>query len=264
MKKYNAIIIDDEMRACEALKNLIEQYCPDINICGLANSGNEGWSLLESHKVEFLFLDISMPREDGFMFLRSLSSDHYGVIFVTAHQEYALRALKANAVDYLLKPVNPFELQEAVEKAISNYELRQGKAEERAIYHESLENLHTHIQSGIAPIARITVAEQSGFRLVTVADIMYLEADDNYTVISLGSNNKIIATRTLGEFEKVLDSPEFFRIHKSTIINMNYLIGFSNAQGNFAELKDGTQLVISRRKIVEFRERIKHFSFSID
>jgi len=264
MKEYSAVIIDDEKNIREALSILLSQYCPDIHICGIAGSAAEGRKLLENNKVDFIFLDISMPKEDGFAFLRSIPGNTYGVIFATAYQEYALRALKANAVDYLLKPINPFELQEAVKKAIYNHELRRNFSNIQEVYSQSLNNLHEHLQSKNNVVTRLTIPEQSGFRLVNVAEVIYLQADDNYTVLHLAGNQKIIATRTLGEFEKILEGPEFFRIHKSTIINLNFLAGYSSFQGNFAELKDGSRLDISRRKLPEFRDKVKHYSISID
>jgi len=264
MKKYNAIIVDDEIQTCEGINNLIAQYCPEIHVCGLAGSAEDGRILLKRFSVDFLFLDISMPNEDGFMFLQSLTPSNYGVIFVTAYQEYALRAIKASAIDYLLKPVNPYELQEAVAKSIRNYELRQSKTQEREVYYESLGNLQTHLNSRGAFITKLTVNELSGFQIVDVADIVYLEADDNYTILNLANKKQIVATRTLGEFEKIFEGTQFYRIHKSAIINMNYLAGFSNLEGSFAELKNGKRIEISRRKVLEFRERVKHFSISID
>jgi len=145
MKEYAAIIIDDEKNIREALVILLGQYCPEIHVCGTAASASEGRKLLDSEDVDFIFLDISMPREDGFAFLRSIPGNNYGVIFATAHQEFALRALKANAIDYLLKPINPFELKEAVNKAISYHELRLNHKEVREVYHQSLDNLQDHI-----------------------------------------------------------------------------------------------------------------------
>jgi two-component system LytT family response regulator len=264
MKQYSAIIIDDEKNIREALSILLSQYCPEIHVCGIAGSASEGRNLLENNRVDFIFLDISMPKEDGFAFLRSIPSNSYGVIFATAYQEHALRALKANAVDYLMKPINPFELQEAVQKAIYNHELRQRYSENQKVYSQSLNNLHEHLQSKNGLVTKLTIPEQSGFRLVNVPDLIYLQADDNYTVLHLTGNQKIVATRTLGEFEKILDGQEFFRIHKSTIINLTFLAGYSSFQGNFAELKDGSLLNISRRKLSEFRERVKQYSISID
>ena len=264
MNEFKAIIIDDEKNIREALSTLLGQYCPEIKVCGVAGSASEGRQLLENNKVDFIFLDISMPKEDGFAFLRSIPSNKYGIIFATAYQEYALRALKANAVDYLLKPINPFELQEAVKKAIYYLELRRKNSETRDVYDQSLNNLNDHMQTRNSPLTKLTISEQSGFRIVNVSELMYLQADDNYTVLYLTGHQKIMATRTLGEFEKMLEGPEFFRIHKSTIINLNYLVAYSNFQGNFAELKDGARLVISRRKLSEFREKIKHYSITVD
>jgi two-component system LytT family response regulator len=155
------------------------------------------------------------------------------------------------------------ELREAVSKAIHYHELRKNKAEVRSIYHESLDNLHDQVHSENKHIEKITIAEQFGFRMVKVADLMYLQADSNYTILHLSGLDKIVATRALGEFEKLLESPMFFRIHKSTIINMNYLKAYSSYEGNFAELTDGTKLSISRRKLNEFRETVSRFSKSI-
>lgn len=264
MKQYSAIIIDDEKNIREALSILLSQYCPEIHVCGIAASAIEGRKLLETNKVDFIFLDISMPKEDGFAFLRSIPSNNYGIIFATAYQEYALRALKANAVDYLMKPINPFELQDAVKKAITNHELRRSYSEIQEVYNQSLNNLNEHLQSKNSQVTKLTIPEQTGFRLVNIVELMYLQADDNYTLLYLTNDRKILATRTLGEFEKILEGPEFFRIHKSSIINLNFLVGYSSFQGNFAELKDGARLDISRRKISEFREKVKQYSISID
>ena len=264
MKKYNAIIIDDERNVREALEHLLLQHCPLICVCGVAASAEEGRELLINHQVDFIFLDIRMPREDGFTFLRSIEGENYGVIFTTAYEEYALNALKANAIDYLLKPISHLELTEAVNKAIHYHELRHTKSEILSIYRESLNNLPDHIHQELPKIEKITVPEQFGFRMVKLADIMYLQADSNYTIIHLSGLNKIVATRSLGDFEKLLDHPAFFRIHKSTIINMNFLRAYSSYEGNFAELNDGTQLNISRRKLNEFREAVNQFSKSLN
>lgn len=264
MRQYRAIIIDDEEHVREALELLLTQFCPEILLMGTAASAAEGRELLLDNKVDFIFLDISMPKEDGFAFLKSIPKENYGIIFVTAYEEYALRALKANAIDYLLKPVNPAELNEAVAKAIQYHALRRNKAEVRSIYNASLDNLHEQIHSGTHLIEKITIAEQFGFRMVNVSDLMYLQADSSYTILHLSGLDKIVATRSLGEFEKILDNPSFFRIHKSAIINLNYLKAYSSYQGNYAELTDGTRVSISRRKLNEFREIVKLFSKSLE
>jgi two-component system, LytTR family, response regulator len=264
MKRHNAIIIDDERNIRETLEFLLAEYCPEIHLTGSAASASEGRELLKQYEVAFIFLDISMPGEDGFTFLKSIPKENYGIVFVTAYQEYALKALKASAIDYLMKPVNPAELREAVSKAVQYYELRQSRFEIKNIYQESLENLHDQIHSAGHTVRKITVMEQFGFRMVDVNDLRYLQADSNYTILHLSGLNKIVSTRSLGEFEKILEPPSFFRIHKSTIINMNYLQGYSSYEGNFAELNDGTRLSISRRKLIEFREAVKQFSKSLE
>ena len=264
MKEYTAIIIDDEQNIREALSILLNQYCPEIHLCGIAASASEGRKLLENNMVDFIFLDISMPKENGFAFLRSIPSNNYGIIFATAYQEHALRALKANAIDYLMKPINPFELQEAVKKAIHNHELRRRYSESQEVYNQSLNNMQENLQSKNSLATKLTIPDKLGFRLVNVAELMHLQADDNYTILYLTGDRKILATRTLGEFEKILEGPDFFRIHKSTLINLRFLVGYSSFQGNFAELKDGSRLDISRRKLSEFREKVKQYSISID
>jgi two-component system, LytTR family, response regulator len=264
MNKYNAIIIDDERNIREALVSLLEKYCPEIRICGSVGSASEGRQLIEDYRVDIIFLDISMPIEDGFTFLDSISKDNYGIIFTTAFQEYALRALKANAIDYLLKPISPSELKDAIAKAIQYLLLRKNNSKVQEVYFESLKNLQTYIHSVEKPISRITVSEQFGFRMINLSDLIYLDAESNYTVLHISGGSSIVATRNLGEFEKILDSPQFFRIHKSTIVNVNYLAGFSSHEGNFAELRDGTRLAVSRRKLMEFRDWVKHYSIPVD
>jgi two-component system, LytTR family, response regulator len=246
MKSHSAIIIDDEKNVREALFFLLKKYCPEIKVAGTAASAEEGRELLKTRQVDFIFLDISMPREDGFAFLHTIPKEDYGIIFITAHEEYALRALKASAIDYLLKPVNPIELKDAISKAVQYHELRQSRENIKRVYEESLNDLHENIHTENRPITRITVAEQFGFRVLNVGEIMYLEADSNYTIIHLSGLKKIVATRTMGDFEKILNTPEFFRIHKSIIMN------------------DGTSLSISRRRLNEFREAVKQFSKTID
>lgn len=264
MKKYRAIIIDDERNVREVLELLLFQYCKEVEVIALASSAAEGRELLNKHSVDFIFLDISMPKEDGFTFLASIPKENYCIIFVTASEDYAMKALKASAIDYLLKPISPHDLIEAVNKAAYHHELHQSHELQKKIYNESLDNLSQSINADTKRISKITVAEQFGFQLINTSDIMYLEADSNYTILHLAGLKKIVATRTMGDFEKILDQPEFFRIHKSIIININFLRAYSSYQGNFVELTDGTSLNISRRRLTEFRDAIKQFTKSID
>lgn len=258
--KYNAIVVDDEPGLCKAMELLLAGNCPEINVCGIAGSAREARTILKTCKVDIIFLDISMPGEDGFAFLRSIPGEHYCIIFTTAYQSYALQAIKSGAIDYLLKPIDAPELKETVAKAIQYHELRQSKSEAMKVYHESLDNLQQQIQSGENEITKITVPGQFGFRVVNVADMMYLQADGNYTVLHLTGLDTIVASLPIIEFEEILVNREFFRINKSTIINMNYLKAYPGYEGRPAVLTDGTLLTISRSKLNGFREAIKHFS----
>ena len=264
MKKYRAIIIDNEKSLQDALALLLEGYCPEISLVGTAASAVEGRELLKNKEVDFIFLDISMPGEDGFAFLRSIPKEDYGIIFVTSYEEYALRAIKASAIDYLLKPVDPNELCEAVKKAIHHFELRKRMPEAGEVYQESLENLNHQYHSGEKLIQKITIPEQFGFKVVNVQDLMYLMAESNYTTLVLTGGKKMVATRSLGEFEKILNDPAFYRIHKSTIINLNYLSGYSSYEGNYAEMADGELLSVSRRKMNDFREILRQYSKNLE
>jgi len=260
MKNYSAIIIDDERNVREALAHSIRQNCPQIFISGTGASAEQGRELLKNYEVDIIFLDISMPVENGFDFLNSIDRENYCIIFTTAYEEYALKAIKANAVDYLLKPINPLELKESVSKAISYLELRLHHPESQQAYSESLGNLSEQMRSGSATVKKITVSEQFGFKVIDVADIKYLEADAQYTIICLNGNEQIVSSKSIGEFEKILTNTEFFRIHKSIIINLNYLKEYSSFQGNYAVLHDKSKLLISRRRLNEFKEKVKGFS----
>jgi two-component system, LytTR family, response regulator len=260
MRKYKAIIIDDEKQMRQSLELLVSENCFGIKITGTAASAEEGRTLLLKEEIDLIFLDISMPGEDGFAFLKTIKAEHFGIVFVTAYEEFALKAIKASAIDYLLKPVNPEELCEAVEKAIRHFELRKSLPVAGKIYQESLKNLNHHYHSEEKLIKKITIPEQFGFKVVNLQDVLYLKAESNYTTLYISGGNKIVATRSLGEFEKILNDPVFYRIHKSTIINLNYLSGYSSYEGNYAEMADGEMLPVSRRKMNDFREILRRFA----
>jgi len=259
MKTYNAIIIDDERNVREALALSLKQNCPEINLCGTANSADGGRSLINKYPVTIIFLDISMPYEDGFDFLETIENEKYCIIFTTAFQEFALKAIKANAIDYLLKPVNPVELKESVRRAIDYLELRLIKPDMEESYRESLQNLNDLMQSGSEVMNKIMVAEQFGFKMVNLKDLKFLEADTQYTILHIKGSEQVVSSRSIGEFEKMLINPEFVRIHKSTIINLYYLKEYSSYQGNYAILEDNTRLMISRRRLTEFKNKVVEF-----
>nr|WP_321358708.1 LytTR family DNA-binding domain-containing protein [uncultured Draconibacterium sp.] len=264
MTNYNAIIIDDEKNVQEALKILLQRNCPNINICDTASSASQGRDLLNQWDVQLIFLDISMPGENGFDFLASIPKEDYAIIFTTAYEEYALRAIKTNAIDYLLKPIDPEELKEAVTKATSHLDLRRQNNEIQKTYGESLNNLTRQANDGFVYAPKITVIEKFGFKIIEVEKIRYVEADGAYSVIHLSGLEKVVSSKPVGDIEKILDPSIFVRIHKSTLINLNFLRGFSSFEGNFAIMDDQTELAISRRKYTEFKDAVSKYSKSIE
>ncbi len=205
------------------------------------------------------FLDVNMPRESGFDLLQTIDSFSYSVVFVTGNQEYALRALKASAVDFLLKPVDIDELKTAVKKVEYFRQLRKRNkgidAEYRSSVNELSSNLHEEKK-----LTRLTLNHLQGFKIISIDDIVYLEAERNYTVFHMLNREKIIVSRSIGDYEDLLDPVVFFRTHKSFIINLKHLKEYSTADGYFAIMPDGVSVLISRRRVEEFLNAIKQFS----
>ncbi len=260
---YNAIILDDDQHIREGLAVLLDQHCSSIHLTGTVSTGKEARELLQNNPVDLIFLDVSMPEEDGFSFLSSIEASRYAIIFITAFQEFAIEAFKHNAIDYLLKPIDEEELKTAVSKAIDYLELRRDKLEIHQNYEKSISQLLDQIRHNGGCIEKITVPDQFGFRILEVRDMMYLEADRNYTIVYFSDKNKLVVSRALGDFEKKLEGCGFFRIHKSMIINLRYLKGYFNFEGYFAEMTDGSKHIISRRKLTEFREAVSNISNDI-
>lgn len=247
-ERIKALLIDDEIPACQTLVWLLAEYCPEVMVSGMAHSATEANTFLQQHATDFLFLDISMPGVNGFEFLQSLPANKYPVVFITAHNEFAIRAFREAAVDYLLKPVDPEELKQAVQKV--NLRLQSPSAD----YFTSLQGLLQTLNQ-TSKNQRIAVAHIEGIHFVTPAEIVYLEADSNYTVFHMQSGNKIVASKTMGDFEMQLPG-NFFRIHKSFLINLERVIEFIKKDGNSVLMSDGALLPVSRRKVQELMQAL--------
>jgi two-component system LytT family response regulator len=257
--KYNAIVVDDELNTRKDLVRFLAANCPYISICGFASSASEASGILDSSKVDFAFLNITTPGTADLFFHHSFPDRNLNVIFITSHQEEILHALKANAVDYLFKPFNPIEIKEVVSKAIQYYELRKTNPEATRIYSESLANLRHHLQSANSLVENITVPDQFGYRLVKVSDLIFLQADSNYTILHISDMNVIVSNQQLDEFERILANSGFFRINKTTIINMNYVNAFAGGDEKTVALTSGEKLIIVRKRLNEFREAMSRY-----
>ncbi len=257
----NALVIDDESLARESLVYLLQEYCTDaVRVIGSANGAAEARKILAAHEaVNTLFLDISMPHENGFDFLASLPEGKYLVVFVTAYNQYALRAIKANAVDYLTKPVDIAELRAAVQKLERMRGILAADPAQQALYQASMQNALEDIQQPKRGVTRLTLPQQQGLTIIDVKNIVHLEADSNYTIFVTNDGKKIVVAKTLKEFEDVLDEAVFVRIHKSHILHLEYLKSFS-AMHNTATTTNGTVLAVSRRRWTEFTNAVANYS----
>ncbi len=252
--KLKALIIDDEFNARENLKLLIHDHCPDLDIIGFAESAESARDVIKSTPPDIVFLDIAMPNEDGFEFLRSFDETGFSVIFTTAYNEYALKAFKANAIDYLEKPISIDELKNAVEKSLKYQNGNNTNAtndELTALMHEMNNSKSSD---------RISIPTRNGYLIIRNQDIVHLEASDNYTMIYLNDGSRHLSSKNIKIYEENLDENIFFRTHKSHIINIeNHLKEFSRSEGNVAIMTNGKYVPISRRKMTNFMERINTF-----
>jgi two-component system LytT family response regulator len=238
MTKLTAIIVDDELYGRENLRMIIENYCHEVEILGCADSVVMAKELVTEHAPDVVFLDINMPVLDGFDFLREYNERNFMVVFVSAHEEYGINAVKVGAVDYLLKPINIKELKQTVKNLLS---LKSKKLKTEPIQDRD----------------KLVMPASHGFDLLAFDDIIRLEADGCYTKIFIRGEKTKIICRTLKAFEDALPKELFFRVHKSHLINLKYIKDYSNLSGSHVTMIDGNKVEISRRKAPEFVQRVK-------
>jgi two-component system, LytTR family, response regulator len=239
----NTIIIDDELASAEALKLKIQKASDDINVIGVFHSAKAIISQMEELAPELIFLDVEMPEMDGFSFLDNFSKRDFEVIITTAHDQYAIHAVRQSAVDFLLKPISISELKEAIDRAKQKINAK-NKAEK-----PSISKLN-------AQFDKIPVPSMRGLQFVPIKEILYLSSEGNYTNIYLENKQKIVSSRNLGDYENLLESVHFYRIHHSTIINLSKIHEYLKGEGGSVILTDGTELDVSKRRKKEFMEII--------
>ncbi|MDH5366148.1 MAG: response regulator [Cyclobacteriaceae bacterium] len=235
-----AIIIDDEKNSRNTLRNFLEKYCKQIQIVAEAEGVNSGLVQLAKFDTDVVFLDIQMQDGTGFDLLDKIQKNNFKIIFVTAYDEYAIRAFKYSAMDYLLKPIHPDRLVEAVNKLDKDLNLLE--------FHQKLEVLISNKSN----IEKIALPSSDGVRLVRLKNIVRCVSDSNYTTIYLQCGEKIVVTKTLKEYEELLSHMKFYRIHKSHLINMNYIDRYVQGEGGYVIMEDGSQVEVSRRRREHF------------
>jgi len=240
-KALKAIIVDDEEDGRIVLKTTLAFYCTNIKVVALCASVDEALQATEKEDIDVVFLDVNMPVQNGFSFLEKCSKKNFEVIFVTAHENYAIKALRYAALDYLLKPIDPEELMSAVERV----ELSSKGQMVNKIDH-FIENVNKE------EIEQIILPLRDGYLFVIVNDIVRCQSDVNYTYVFMKNGEKHLVSKTLKDFESLLPRKKFFRIHKSHIINVSYIKKYTKGDGGTVTLLDGAELDVSRRKKEEF------------
>ncbi|MBL7974102.1 MAG: response regulator transcription factor [Candidatus Kapabacteria bacterium] len=231
----NAVIIDDEESGRETLQHLLARFCADVTVVATADSPDNGIAAIKQHNPDLVFLDVEMPGGTGFTVLEAFPQLSFHVIFVTAYQHYAMKAIKFSALDYLLKPVDVQELQKAVGKAT------QHKQQQVTVVSKP------HADSIAVPV-------EDGLIFLNPADILRCESDSNYTQCFLLSGQKLLVSRTLKEFDELLSPHDFMRVHNSHLVNLRCVNRYVRGKGGYAVMKDGSEIEVSPRKRDEFLE----------
>ena len=237
-----AVLIDDDQSNLDGLQSKLSKHCPKVEVAALCTNGAEGIHAIETIKPDIVFLDIEMPVMNGFVMLQQLEYRDFELIFVTAYDHYAIKAIRYSAMDYLVKPVIAEELKAAVEKA--------EVARTRHQAPQQMELLLELLQTKTPRL--LTIPSTDGLKFINIEEIAHLEASNNYTVICLTGNRKFLVSRTLKDFEDLLPRDRFVRIHQSYIINKYCIDRYIRGDGGQVVLNTGVILDVAKRKKAEF------------
>ena len=242
-----AVIIEDEIRSRKILINSLANYCEEVNVIGHAATVMDGLYLIKEKKPDLVFMDIDLPDGSGFEILENLPKPRPKVIFVTAYNQYAVNAFQISAIDYLLKPVDPELLQKAVEK-VAQADEPEDQQEKKIIAFS--ENRHS------GKLKKMVVPTMHGLQLIRTEDIVRLLADGNYTTIFLKNKKTILVSKKIKDYEAILDTLGFFRVHQSHIINLDLVERYVKGEGGTVILEDGSEVEVARRRKEAFLSRI--------
>ena len=238
----STVIVDDEMNARENLHLLIQSFCPELNVVGLASTADEAKILIKQYSPDLVFLDINMPQKNGFQLLNEVEDKNFNVVFTTAHSEYALDAFKADAIDYIQKPIDIDDLRKATEKAL-RFSTSDLETDERVLEQITAED----------EMEKISIPTRSGYIFIENKDIVYFKANENYTEIILSTGKRLISSKTIKRYEEKMNDKIFYRTHKSFIINKhNHMVEVSRNGGNVVVMSNGHEIPIARRRVTDF------------
>lgn len=242
------LIVEDEQKSREMLAGLIEKNCPELTVIGLARDVKEGVEMVRQHKPDLVFLDISMPDGSGFDLLEQVHGHRFELIFATASDAHAIKAIKYSACDYLLKPIDVDELKAAVGRVVNKRQATPNM--------DNLQFLIQHLRKADENYQKITLPTGNAYEIVNIRDIIRCEADGSYTTFYLADKRKLLISAGLKHYEELLPESEFIRVHHHHLINMNHVVRFLKEDGGYAVMSDGSRIEISRRKKETFMERL--------
>jgi two-component system LytT family response regulator len=242
------VIVEDELKSRDMLAAMIRKITPELDIVGLAGNVSEAEKLIRELKPELVFLDISMPDGSGFDLLEKVSGQKFELIFATASDQHAIRAIKFSACDYLLKPIDMDELKLAVEKVVQK--------KQSVPNMENLQFLIQHLRRADDNFQKITLPTGNAYEIVNVKDIVRCEADGSYTTFYLSDKRKLMISAGLKHYEELLPENDFIRVHHHHLINMQHVLRFLREDGGYAVMSDGSKIEISRRKKEAFMEKL--------
>ena len=234
-----AIIIDDEIHCRKTLGMLLKEYCPDVRVMEQCEDAECGLVAVQRHKPQLVFLDIEMPNMNGFEMLEKLPEINFEIIFTTSYDQYAIKAIRFSALDYLLKPVEREELQRAVQKVSQRLQFP---------IPQQLEILLQKIHQPISPIQRIALPTMEGLQMIAISSIISCASDSNYTVFFLKNKQKLIVSRPLKEIEEMLEEYSFLRVHNSYLVSLNEIDKYVKGEGGYLVMSDGSSIDVSRSK----------------
>lgn len=233
------IIIDDEADGRDSLVHAIQTYCQDLEIIRVCHSAPEGLEAIQQDDPDLVFLDIQMPHMSGFELLQQAGNIDCKVIFVTAHNQYAIKAIKFSALDYLLKPVDVDDLLQAVKRY-----RQQAETTNKDQFH----HLFSNLSLTSSQFEKLAVPSVDGIEFIPVQEIIFCQADGNYTKIHLRNRNSLLASRTLKDFEMLLSEAGFYRVHHASLINLKHISKYVKGEGGYLILAEGHEVPVSRRR----------------
>ena len=236
----NAIIVDDEVHSCKTLEALLKRDCPHVNVVALCSNGEDAIRVIKVSNPDLVFLDVEMPRMNGFEMLEQMPSVNFHLIFTTSYDQYALKAFRFSAIDYLLKPIDSDELQTAVQKVMQ---------QSQSPLPQQLEILMRKIHQPTTAINKIALPTMEGLQMILVDRIISCESDDNYTILKLKDKRRITVSCTLKEIEEILeDHHSFIRVHRSYLVNLNEIEKYLKGEGGYLIMSDGSTIDVSRTR----------------